>query len=428
MFDAELDDDLDFIGLDFTDDPDRPPAFDQPLPMQTVFFRGRSISLPVVPDSLRTAIRDAIKIEPTLDLTQASNFLTQAVKHARPIDKLVDRIVLEASAPRMRDYDHCFRTALDHLLHFLFPRHRSRDLKAIVRSSRTFSEAMQKVTTDASTVKAARQPGPLFVLEDVSLAVQVLDVIDAEAAGAHQHRFQKALSAGNLETCACCFGSVLREDLCHCAAGHQFCLACLERGIETVLGEGRSALKCLAMGDCGAEIVTQELIEKVNERTLTRLFVAQGEAAAHQAGLDRLVKCHHCGYVVEFDQSGLFHCRECGANTCTGCGRIAHEGLSCDAAAGMQAQGTEVRLTDAVVHACPKCRTQYVKDEGCNRMECPKCQTWMCFWCEKVIPKEVGYDHFWRSPVGCPPDRCPLWVSNDTFNKIQAVRAGMGAG
>jgi TRIAD3 protein (E3 ubiquitin-protein ligase RNF216) len=224
--------------------------------------------------------------------------------------------------------------------------------------------------------------------------------------------------------CECCFESFLHDDICRCSAGHRFCQQCLVRAIETVLGEGRSEVRCLAMGGCTAAIVADDLFQKVPDKTLRRLIVAQAEAAVRESGAEPLVKCHHCGFVVISDRSGVFHCPECGSNTCTGCGRIAHEGLSCEQAAGMGE--AEVRVSEAVVRVCPKCDAHFVKDEGCNKMECPRCHTWICYWCRKIIPKDVGYAHFWRAQTGCPPDKCPLWVANDTLNRIQAARAGLG--
>jgi hypothetical protein len=54
-------------------------------------------------------------------------------------------------------------------------------------------------------------------------------------------------------------------------------------------------------------------------------------------------------------------------------------------------------------------------------MECPRCGTWSCFWCGQVIPRTVGYKHFWRKQGPCPPDRCPLWVVTQEFNRIQVA-------
>jgi TRIAD3 protein (E3 ubiquitin-protein ligase RNF216) len=94
--------------------------------------------------------------------------------------------------------------------------------------------------------------------------------------------------------------------------------------------------------------------------------------------------------------------------------------MSCEEFAGIDKERlVEAKMNEAIVKVCPKCDAHFVKDEGCNKMECPRCNTWICFWCGKVIPKSVGYNHFWRRQTACPPDKCPLWVSNETLNRIQ---------
>jgi TRIAD3 protein (E3 ubiquitin-protein ligase RNF216) len=83
----------------------------------------------------------------------------------------------------------------------------------------------------------------------------------------------------------------------------------------------------------------------------------------------------------------------------------------------------EEKMNEAVVRTCPKCNAQFMKEDGCNKMECPRCGTWICYFCRQVIPKDIGYAHFWRQPAPCPPGRCPLWVSNEALHALEAEDA-----
>jgi TRIAD3 protein (E3 ubiquitin-protein ligase RNF216) len=68
----------------------------------------------------------------------------------------------------------------------------------------------------------------------------------------------------------------------------------------------------------------------------------------------------------------------------------------------------EEQINEAVVRVCPKCKTQSIKEDGCNKMECPRCHTWTCYWCRKEIPREVG---------------CPLWVAEPTLHRLESMHA-----
>jgi TRIAD3 protein (E3 ubiquitin-protein ligase RNF216) len=77
------------------------------------------------------------------------------------------------------------------------------------------------------------------------------------------------------------------------------------------------------------------------------------------------------------------------------------------------------KLNETLVRICPRCQAQFLKELGCNRMECPRCQTWFCYYCRQVIPKEIGYEHFWRGKGKPPKGACPLFMNTKKFNKIE---------
>jgi len=52
---------------------------------------------------------------------------------------------------------------------------------------------------------------------------------------------------------------------------------------------------------------------------------------------------------------------------------------------------------------CPKCGMSVQKVEGCNQMQCPKCQTYFCWLCLKVVDDGMFPAHFqWWNLGGCP--------------------------
>jgi TRIAD3 protein (E3 ubiquitin-protein ligase RNF216) len=275
---------------------------------------------------------------------------------------------------------------------------------------------------------------PLRV-DDVGLSLQLLDLFEAHLAAFRARdrasRFVASERAGSLVTCQCCWEDFLPDDICECEAHHQFCRTCLVTQIETLLAEGRTDLRCLQMGGCSAEISVLQLLEKVPDKTLRRLFATECEVAVRQAQVEDLVKCHHCGFVAQVvvsDAACSFHCCECGSNTCPHCGQIEHPGMSCADFAGLDKERiVEAKQNEALLRVCPQCQAHFIKDEGCNRMDCPRCKCIICYWCGKVIPPEIGYQHFWRVQGVCPPDRCPLWVANEKVSRVQVEEAGLRA-
>jgi TRIAD3 protein (E3 ubiquitin-protein ligase RNF216) len=142
------------------------------------------------------------------------------------------------------------------------------------------------------------------------------------------------------------------------------------------------------------------------------------------AEINGVVRCHKCGYIVVFEGHGPMVCPECKSSTCTKCGEPWHDNLTCAQAKELDKERlVEEKMNEAVVRKCPKCHTQFMKDEGCNKMECPRCHTWICYWCRNVIPKSIGYKHFWTGAGLCPPDLCPLWVKNDSLHHVEATKA-----
>jgi TRIAD3 protein (E3 ubiquitin-protein ligase RNF216) len=176
----------------------------------------------------------------------------------------------------------------------------------------------------------------------------------------------------------------------------------------------------------------QELERALPAQTIRRLFQTEAMNAVVDADLDGIVKCHRCGFMAVFEGDGPMECPECKAATCSRCGRPWHQGVECaDAKEIDNDRLVEEQMNDAIVRSCPKCHVQFLKDDGCNKMECPRCHTWICYWCRKAIPKEVGYAHFWTEQTGlCPPNMCPLWVQNATLhqNEVGMAKANAGPG
>jgi TRIAD3 protein (E3 ubiquitin-protein ligase RNF216) len=72
-------------------------------------------------------------------------------------------------------------------------------------------------------------------------------------------------------------------------------------------------------------------------------------------------------------------------------------------------------IDSALIHQCPKCFTKYSKEDGCNMMTCPTCQSYSCYICNLlIVPRGiVKYWHFKGSGSGDPDAVCPLYNYDD---------------
>jgi TRIAD3 protein (E3 ubiquitin-protein ligase RNF216) len=182
-------------------------------------------------------------------------------------------------------------------------------------------------------------------------------------------------------------------------------------------------VRCLSVGaDCDCDVSILELERVLPRAMLEKLTQTETLNAVMSVPLENLVKCHCCGMPSIYERckrNYVFKCPTCKADTCLKCGMIAHPGLTC-----RQLQLNDpttliaAKMNEALIRICPNCHAQFMKEVGCNRMECPRCHTWFCYYCRKLIPKDVGYAHFWKGKGKMPPGACPLFINSRQFNKM----------
>jgi TRIAD3 protein (E3 ubiquitin-protein ligase RNF216) len=233
----------------------------------------------------------------------------------------------------------------------------------------------------------------------------------------------EAEHSGCVFECTCCFNDVPFEKLVQCPRGHVFCRDCLEKEVGTLIGEGRSFVSCLSVGaECDCDISLRELERVLPHPMLEKLIQTETLNVVLSVPLENLVKCHSCGLPAIYERckrNHIFKCPTCNAETCLKCGMIAHRGITCrQLRVNDPTTLIAAKMNEALVRICPNCHAQFMKEVGCNRMECPRCHTWFCYYCRKLIPKEVGYAHFWKGRGKMPEGVCPLFINNRKFNKM----------
>lgn len=129
--------------------------------------------------------------------------------------------------------------------------------------------------------------------------------------------------------------------------------------------------------------------------------------------------CFFCNQQFPSAEGKKLICNKCHKETCFDCGKEYHDGQNCQEIN----DDTTDPLIRSIVRECPICKTSFLKEEGCNKMECPRCHTFICYTCRKVIPPEVGYSHFYQGNGPCPVGSCPLFVDNKLLHTIETIEA-----
>lgn len=238
--------------------------------------------------------------------------------------------------------------------------------------------------------------------------------------------------------CECCFTGDVPQRMVQCCEGHVFCVECISKHVSSKLGQDADAvlnLCCPSVTDCAARFLVSQLRralpEKLFDSYQIRLEKASLEVALERgSGGEGLEQCPFCDYVVVLETSTeehhLFICRNpsCGKQSCRICRGEAHIPLSCEEARQKKEQeirhepqdqyrlSVEEGMSSALIRECRQCRnhgvtSRFVKESGCNKMTCPKCQGWTCYMCCEYISASVGYEHYCQHPRD-PGEKCTL--------------------
>jgi hypothetical protein len=100
----------------------------------------------------------------------------------------------------------------------------------------------------------------------------------------------------------------------------------------------------------------------------------------------------------------IVNCLECGTEFCYFHSN-AHPSRTCEEYEKELEQKDEKSAEYLRKHSkcCPKCGMNVQKIEGCNQMQCPKCQTYFCWLCLAIVDDGMFPAHFqWWNISGCP--------------------------
>jgi len=265
-------------------------------------------------------------------------------------------------------------------------------------------------------------------LEELIIEEKAKRTADREAA------VEAARLREELVECKCCYSpDCLAEDMIQCKGGHMYCKECISRGTSVAIGDGKTIIECL--GHCAEEIGWQELQKALAPNVLSKLLQRRQAEEVGAAGLDSLVTCPFCPYqtIMENVDDRILACRnpDCGRESCRLCKEPSHVPLRCDEVEKKDEEEArkkiEEQLSEAMIRECWKCKAKYFKEEGCNKMTCPKpnCGAKMCYLCKQPVK---DYTHFYgQGGTPTATKTCPLWTDNKRLHEQEIANAAAKA-
>ncbi|TPX42945.1 hypothetical protein SeMB42_g04931 [Synchytrium endobioticum] len=234
--------------------------------------------------------------------------------------------------------------------------------------------------------------------------------------------------------CGCCYTECSMSQMTQCAEAHLFCMDCARRYVEGRIGDRLCEMKCMDSGGCSASFPDSELRRFLPTNSYQGYEKLIAEETLRGADIDGLVKCPFCDFAVVMerhaDEDSLFHCQNkagrspCGIISCRKCEKPNHLPKTCKEAKSDNdldaSHVIEERMTEALLHGCPRCKRKSFKEEGCNKMTCV-CGNTFCYVCGA---SPINYNHFDRSgAMGEVKGKCPLHDDTATRNAENVKRA-----
>ncbi|KAK2773031.1 ariadne ring [Colletotrichum kahawae] len=201
-------------------------------------------------------------------------------------------------------------------------------------------------------------------------------------------------------TCMACFDALERPVLPSC--GHQsvFCAECL---LETYRANHKKGpLRCTSQDDNG-EICNCPLdLECLADNLPPALFEEFLDLAANAFACRNPNFVRHCPtpgckqiYRPTPKTEGCMGspktCPDCLERVCTTCARLHDRDSSCES---MIDRDLEQAKQELEARDCPECSTPIVRYDGCDKVECSGCGTFICWACMRTFTtSNAAYDH-----------------------------------
>ncbi|KAB5585265.1 hypothetical protein GE09DRAFT_1276834 [Coniochaeta sp. 2T2.1] len=211
------------------------------------------------------------------------------------------------------------------------------------------------------------------------------------------------------------------EDPVQTSCGHTLCRGCLLNLCTHAVSNEEKGIQCHGNdGTCNFAFPLAELKCHISapklEGILEMAFNGYVSRNPHKIRFCPTPDCNHV-YLVspnrpEDGQSAPIHpCARCPVSVCTWCHVPAHAGATCDEHQDMMTGGYRALAQAKMeldIRDCPRCGMLIQKNGGCNRIQCGRCKTYICWQCMETFDPGQGqacYVHMQRVHGSIGPDQ-----------------------
>ncbi|KAK4448025.1 ring finger protein [Podospora aff. communis PSN243] len=246
----------------------------------------------------------------------------------------------------------------------------------------------------------------------------------------------RAKAQGLTADCGCCYDEFALDRMVHCNGEvlHWFCPLCAKTQAETQIGLSKYELSCMSTDQCHGGFSLEQRKLFLDEATTIALDRIEKEAVLRLAGIENLAKCPFCLYAAEYpsvQENKEFQCENpaCGKRSCRLCDMETHIPKTCREARAEEGHSgrhrIEEAMSEAMIRKCNKCKTPFIKENGCNKMTCTAvgCRNVQCYVCSK----SCDYAHFDDTTRGGKKGQCPLFDSVEQRHEDEVRAAELKA-
>ncbi|KAK4999826.1 hypothetical protein LTR66_001210 [Elasticomyces elasticus] len=275
------------------------------------------------------------------------------------------------------------------------------------------AQSAHSTTTPPFRVGRARTANPGRTAAALAIAGYERDTLERELASARktcERRRRECLSAAEKQMAEAANEQQARSagQVVECAIEpHHTCWECAVTYIKAQISDRRGIPQCPHMDGCTAFFSRSELRSLSEPKLLETLEKLQQAQDLLKAGIEGMEECPFCDFKAicpPIDIDFEFRCLhpDCSKISCRRCRAETHTPKTCEEFAKesrlSKRHVVEEAMTEALIRSCNKCKTNFIKEAGCNKMTCTSCHHKQCYVCGKDV---LNYEHFDR-PGGCP--------------------------
>jgi len=262
-----------------------------------------------------------------------------------------------------------------------------------------------------------------------------------------KEEIKNKLIIDNITSCKVCYDEIPNNELIRCSNvttdnKHLICNTCIKEHVNTLISSGIGNYDCMfnKSDKCGGHYDDSTILKTFDNDDIKLKWLELihiSDIIKFATICDDYIICPLCckwGCIFETLPGEVMlyiDCKKCNKQWCNTCKRESHGDISCYNLNFKDEETNDKRIeiidhmiqeiiTKSITRSCQSCGSSYIKEEGCNLMQCSKCGGLSCYICNMklYIKDDTKYWHFSGHPNADPGAICQLWNNDAGDGKI----------